>query len=105
MSLESVLKSPVSVDRGYIPVPVRTQSADEPASVSRLEQALETLERQLILEALRRTAGNQSKAARDLGITDRIMGLRVKKYQIDARSFQVGRTSSNSGGTFPWQEA
>jgi transcriptional regulator with GAF, ATPase, and Fis domain len=30
-----------------------------------------------------------TKAAEHLGITDRIIGLRIKKYQIDLKRFKV----------------
>jgi len=55
-----------------------------------LDQALEQLERELIIRALARMGGNQAKAAKALGITDRIMGLRVRKYMIDPRQFRPG---------------
>ncbi len=57
-----------------------------------LEAALESLERRLITEALEEAGGNMSKAAERLGITERIMGLRMKKYCLDFRAFrQTGR--------------
>jgi Nif-specific regulatory protein len=54
-----------------------------------LEESLENLERELILDALKSTRGNMAKAARLLGITERIMGLRVKRHEIDARQFRT----------------
>jgi Nif-specific regulatory protein len=54
-----------------------------------LEAALDNLERDMIVETLRQTGGNRAEAARRLGITERLMGLRVKKHGIDARSFRT----------------
>jgi Nif-specific regulatory protein len=56
-----------------------------------LEAALDNLERDMIVEALRQTKGNRAEAARQLGITERLMGLRVGKHRIDARTFRTQR--------------
>ncbi len=105
MSIEPVIERPGRVECGCFPDPLGAKAADQPRSIPDLQDELERLERRLIVEALRQTGGNQAKAARELGITDRIMGLRVRKYRIDSKSFQIGRTSSNGGGAFPWREA
>jgi len=42
----------------------------------------------MIIEALKRTRGNMSRAAAELGLSERIMGLRVKKFGIDYRKFR-----------------
>ncbi|WP_370454017.1 helix-turn-helix domain-containing protein [Prosthecochloris sp. ZM_2] len=42
----------------------------------------------MIIEALKRTKGNMSKAARELGLSERVMGLRVKKFGIDFRKYR-----------------
>ncbi|MDC7234158.1 MAG: helix-turn-helix domain-containing protein, partial [Spirochaetales bacterium] len=54
-----------------------------------LQQAVENLEKELIREALKSNRGNMAKAARKLDITERIMGLRVKKYDIDYRKYRT----------------
>jgi Nif-specific regulatory protein len=41
------------------------------------------LERELIVDALKVNKGNRAAAARQLGITERIMGLRVTKYGLE----------------------
>ena len=53
-----------------------------------LKGVLEEHERELILTALRETHGNKAKAARALGITERLMGIRVLKFGIDWRSMR-----------------
>jgi Nif-specific regulatory protein len=42
----------------------------------------------VIVEELKRTRGNMAQAARSLGITERMMGLRVDKYNIDPARFK-----------------
>jgi len=51
-----------------------------------LDSALEESERQLILEALRKTHGVQARAAKLLGITEQSLWYRVKKYKIQTRA-------------------
>jgi Nif-specific regulatory protein len=53
-----------------------------------LEQAVATLEHEMIIAALQATRGNMAAAARQLGISERIMGLRVKRYGVDAGRFK-----------------
>jgi len=53
-----------------------------------LETALEDVERELILDALKSSRGIMAKAARMLGISERMMGLRVNRYGIDAKRFR-----------------
>jgi Nif-specific regulatory protein len=60
-----------------------------------LDAALAEMERRLISEALREAGGVMGKAAGSLGITERIMGLRMKKYRIDYRDFR--RKASREG--------
>ena len=54
-----------------------------------LEESLDNLEREIILDSLKSTRGNMAKAARLLGITERIMGLRIKKHDIDPRQYRT----------------
>ncbi len=46
------------------------------------------MEQEIIVEELERTGGNMAKAARTLGITERMMGLRVARYGIDPGRFK-----------------
>ncbi len=47
-----------------------------------LPEAIETLEKRLLLRALEKTGGNKRKAARLLGVTERILGYKVKQYDL-----------------------
>jgi len=75
----------------HLPPTVRTVEHGLPAGGDTLQDALDRVERDMIIDALKAARGNMARAARDLGITERIMGLRVKKYGIDARSFRTSR--------------
>ncbi|MEX0856149.1 MAG: sigma 54-interacting transcriptional regulator [Gemmatimonadota bacterium] len=48
-----------------------------------LVNQLEALEKELIIDALKMSKGNRAAAARLLGITERVMGLRVQKFGLE----------------------
>ena len=48
-----------------------------------LEDAISALEKNMIIDALKKTQGSQAKASKILGISERSMWYRVKKYEID----------------------
>ena len=48
------------------------------------------LEREMISEALKSTHGNMAKAAIILGTTERLIGLRVKKFGINLANCKGG---------------
>lgn len=47
-----------------------------------LPKAVESLEKRLVQEALAQTGGNQRKASKLLGITERILGYKLKRYGL-----------------------
>ena len=54
-----------------------------------LQGEVDRYERDLIMDALKTSRGNMSRAATILGTSERIIGLRVKKYNIDSRRFRT----------------
>ena len=57
-------------------------SASAPTTTQDLNETVKNVERQLILDALERSDGVQRKAAKMLGITERVLWYKVKKYEI-----------------------
>ncbi len=53
--------------------------------VAPLKDTVVEIEKRLILEALDSAGGVQSKAARKLGVSQRILGYKMKKYGIKKR--------------------
>jgi Nif-specific regulatory protein len=53
-----------------------------------LDEAVSNYEKNIIIDAIKTTRGNLARAARELGITERIMGLRVKKYNINSEKYK-----------------
>jgi Nif-specific regulatory protein len=86
----AVLMSDDGAIHGYhLPPTLQTAEESGTAHAGTLDTTLGNIERELITDALKSSRGNMAEAARALGITERIMGLRVKKYRIDARRFRT----------------
>jgi len=75
----------------HLPPTLQTAEASGTVLKETLDGALERLERELIIEALKNTRGNKAKAAESLGITERIMGLRCAKHNIDPRVYKTAK--------------
>lgn len=60
-----------------------------PEESASLDEAVSAFEKELILKALHKTGGVQSRAAQLLGITERSIWHRIKKYAIDTESIKV----------------
>ncbi len=78
-----------NVIHGYH-LPPSLQTAEGSGTVTKmsLEQAVSSFEKDLIQDALKTTRGNRARAARLLDTTERILGYKVKKYEIDCRRFR-----------------
>jgi len=72
----------------HLPPSLQTAGAAGDGGTSTLKDMVSTIEKEVIVEELKRSRGNMSKAARALGITERIMGLRVEKFGIDLKRFK-----------------
>jgi Nif-specific regulatory protein len=71
-------------------LPPTLQTAEVSGTVTQisLAAAIEAFERDLISDTLKSTRGNVARAAKMLDSTERILGYKIKKYQIDARRFR-----------------
>ncbi len=79
-----------NVIHGYH-LPPTLQTAEGTGTVTRmsLTSAVEAFEKDLIQDALKTTRGNRARAARLLDTTERILGYKVKRYEIDCRRFRI----------------
>jgi DNA-binding NtrC family response regulator len=90
--LENIIERAVVLSkRGVIsaadmPIPVREAAGDGRVGIQALKgsltQTLDTVERGLILDALKDTGGVQTRAAEKLGISERVLRYKLKKYKI-----------------------
>jgi Nif-specific regulatory protein len=88
----AVLLSNDDVIHGHhLPPTLQTAEASGTTQSETLQAMLDNVERELVLDALKSSRGNMAKAARALGITERMMGLRIKKYGINLKRFRTKR--------------
>ncbi len=86
----AVLLSEDDVIHGHqLPPTLQTAEASGTEFSGTLQATLDNVEREILLDALKSARGNQARAARALGISERIMGLRVAKHGIDPRRFRT----------------
>jgi Nif-specific regulatory protein len=92
--LENVVERATLVCEGNVihgyHLPPTLQTAEGSGTVTKmsLDQAINAFEKDLIQDALKTTRGNRARAARLLDTTERILGYKVKKYEIDCRRFR-----------------
>jgi Nif-specific regulatory protein len=77
-----------SIKANHLPPTLQRKSPSESRETATLADSVDALERELITDALKETQSNMAEAARRLGLTERKMGLRVKKYDIDLERFK-----------------
>jgi Nif-specific regulatory protein len=76
-----------------LPPTLQTSESSHTKSTGLLENILNKVEKQMLMETLLSTRGNLVKAADQLGITERMMGIRIKKYEIEPKRFKPVRES------------
>ena len=82
LSQDGVIKS------HNLPPTIQNAVCSDTENKGTLESIIDKLEKQILQDTLLATKGNISKAANQLGITERMMGLRIKKYEINPRRFK-----------------
>jgi two-component system response regulator AtoC len=72
----------------FLPTHITKQVSDQastkaPRVEMNLAETMRNIERQLIIDALERAEGVQRRAAKLLGVTERVLWYKIKKYRID----------------------
>jgi Nif-specific regulatory protein len=82
----------------HLPPSLQVKTRDgERKELGKLSSVIESQERSLIIDALKETRGNQSKAAKILGTTKRIIQYKIQKFKIDPWRFRPKRAGAVSG--------
>ena len=66
----------------HLPPSLQMVKKTEPVAQRSLTEIIENKERELIVDALKKFDGKQRKTAKELGISERILGYKIKKYGI-----------------------
>jgi len=72
----------------HLPPTLQTAESSNTVSQLALDEAVASYEKELIQDALKSTRGNCAKAARLLNSSERIIGYKINKYQIDISRFK-----------------
>ncbi len=75
----------------HLPPTLQTAEATGTSPQAGLEATLAAVERDLIHDALKTSRGNMAEAARALGLTERKMGLRIRRFEIDPKRYRLRR--------------
>jgi DNA-binding NtrC family response regulator len=96
----SVICEDGQIEPGHLPAPISSTSGFEKSEVPNtpilppdmsLDDRLAEIEKNLIIEALRKTDGVQVRATELLGINQRSLWHRIKKHDIDVKSIKNGK--------------
>jgi Nif-specific regulatory protein len=71
-------------------LPPTLQTAEETGTyqTQSLKDAVDTFEKELIIDSLKSTRGNMRHAATSLHTTERIFGYKVKRYNIEPKLYR-----------------
>jgi Nif-specific regulatory protein len=75
----------------HLPPSLQTAELSGTLPAGSLAAAVEAFERDLIVDALKATRGNRTRAARLLASTERVVSYKAQKYGIDAGRFKPSR--------------
>jgi len=72
----------------HLPPTLQTAETSDTYPSGSLRKSLERFETELIIDALKSSKGNMSKAARTLDTSERIIGIRVARYGINPEAYK-----------------
>jgi Nif-specific regulatory protein len=84
----SILSTDQVIRSHNLPPTLQSAASTDTRVEGSLSAILENVEKQMLIDALNMSKGNITKAAEQLKLTERIMGLRIKKYNIDPLVFK-----------------
>lgn len=72
----------------HLPPSLQSAESSDTGMIKTLPDAMNSFEKAMIKDALKSVHGNQAKSARILGITERQMGCRIEKYDINVMNYK-----------------
>jgi Nif-specific regulatory protein len=78
-----------SIKSYHLPPSLQTSESVNSKQAMSLAGAVENFEKELIIEALKRTGGNQTRAAQELDTSLRIINYKIHQYGIEPKKFKV----------------
>ncbi len=84
----------------HLPPTLQTAESSHTERKGTLDKVLEGVEKQMIIDTLTSTRGNIVKAAEIMGITGRIIGLRIQKYDINTKMYKRLKNHKNEDNEY-----
>ena len=75
----------------HLPPALQTVNTADKAITAGLFESVEAYEKDLVCEALRKTRGSRSQAAKLLKVSERVLSYKVKKYEIDCAALRSAK--------------
>jgi Nif-specific regulatory protein len=69
----------------HLPPSLQMIKKTEPVGTGLFTEIVANKEKELIIDSLKKSGGRQRKAAKELGITERMLGYKIKKYSINPK--------------------
>ena len=73
----------------HLPPTLQTAQASGTVMTLSLAEAIASYEKDILLDALKTTRGNRTKAASLLRTTERVINYKIRKYEIDVNRFRT----------------
>jgi Nif-specific regulatory protein len=80
-----------AIQHYHLPPALQTARPAQQNQSGNLFASVEAFEKDLIFCALQETRGNRCQAARALGISERVLSYKIKKYSLDCAQFRASR--------------
>ncbi len=87
----AILSDDGVIDSQHLPPTLQTAISSGTERKGTLESVLDKVEKQLIIDTLTVNKGNVLKSAKQLGISNRKLGLRINKHLIEASKYKLSK--------------
>ncbi len=85
----AILSTDRAIRSQHLPPTLQTAQSSGTAKKGTLKVVVEKVEKQLIIDSLTNKKGNVLQSAKELGVSNRILGLRILKYNIDVKKYKT----------------
>jgi len=83
-----ILSEGGDIEARHLPPSLQTPAVSEIDAAGTLDARLAAAEYELIVDALKAQRGNTTKAAEHLGLTRRMLGLRMERYGLNYKLYR-----------------
>ena len=85
----AILSTDKAIRSQHLPPTLQTAQSSGTSKKGALQTVVDKVEKQLIIDSLTAKNGNVLQSAKELGISNRKLGLRIEKYKIDVNKYKT----------------